>query len=108
MIPENSSQTALVLLWKKVDKNLQIKHSEMARLIPQNCRKSRKSRNDGKFHENHQILNQSKRCINKLCLGNISGYKTVRIKFSVDSGFSNKHYDKKRKHGNVANQHKAF
>ena len=64
--------------------------------------------NDGKFHENHQILNQSKRCINKLCLGNISGYKTVRIKFSVDSGFSNKHYDKKRKHGNVANQHKAF
>ena len=64
--------------------------------------------NDGKFHESYQILNQSKRCINKLCLGNISGYKTVRIKFSVDSGFSNKHYDKKRKHGNVGNQHKAF
>ena len=35
-------------------------------------------------------------------------YKTGRINFSVDSGFSNKHYDKKRKHGNAGNQHKAF
>ena len=30
MLPDNSSQTALVLLGKKVDKNLRIKHSEMA------------------------------------------------------------------------------
>ena len=64
--------------------------------------------NDGKFYKSHQILNQTKRYINKLCLGKISRYKTVRIKFSVDSGFSNKPYDKKRKHGNAGNQHKAF
>ena len=42
---------------------------------------------DGKFHK---ILNQSKRYIIKLCLRKISRYKIVRIKFSVDSGFSNK------------------
>ena len=51
---------------------------------------------DGKFHKNHQILNQTKRYVNKLCLGKISRYETVRIKFSMDSGFSNKPYDKKR------------
>ena len=50
----------------------------------------------------------TKRLINKLCLGKISRYKTVRIKFSVDSMFSNKPYDKKRKHGNAGNQHKGF
>ena len=64
--------------------------------------------NHGKFHKSYQILNQTKRYINKLCLEKISRYKTVRIKFSVDSGFSNKPYDKKRKHGNAGNQHKAF
>ena len=64
--------------------------------------------NDGKFHKSHEILNQTKRYISKLCLGKISRYKTVRIKFSVDSGFSNKPYDKKRKHGNARNQRKAF
>ena len=48
-------------------------------------------------------LNQTKRCIDKLCLGKISRYKTVRIKFSVESGFSNKLYDKRRKHGNAGN-----
>ena len=53
--------------------------------------------NHGKFHKSYQILNQTKRYINKLCLGKISRYKTVRIKFSVDSEFSNKPYDKKRK-----------
>ena len=53
--------------------------------------------NDGKFHKTHQILNQTKRYINKLCLGKVSSSKTVRIKFTVDSGFSNKPYDKKRK-----------
>ena len=46
--------------------------------------------------------------INKLYLGKISRYKTVRIKFSVDSGFSNKPYDKKRKHRNAGNQQIAF
>ena len=30
MLPENSSQTVLVLLEKKVEENLRIKHSEMA------------------------------------------------------------------------------
>ena len=59
--------------------------------------------NDGKFHKSHQILKQTKRCINKSCLGKISRYKTVRIKFSVESGFSNKLYDKRRKHGNAGN-----
>ena len=48
-------------------------------------------------------LNQTKRCIDKLCLGKISRYKTVRIKFSVESGFSNKLYDKRRKHRNAGN-----
>ena len=57
--------------------------------------------NEGKFHKSHQILN-------KLCLGKISRYKTIRIKLSVDSRFSNKLYDRKRKHGNAGNQHKAF
>ena len=64
--------------------------------------------NDGKFHKSHQILNQTKRYINKLCLGKISRYKTIRIKFSVDSGFWNKPYDRKRKHGSAGNQHKSF
>ena len=64
--------------------------------------------NDGKFHKTHQILNQTKRYINKLCLGKVSSSKTVRIKFTVDSGFLNKPYDKKRKHGNAGNQDKAF
>ena len=64
--------------------------------------------NDRKFHKSYQILNQTKRYINKLCLGKISHFKTVRIKFSMDSGFSNKPYDKNWKHGNAGNQHKAF
>ena len=64
--------------------------------------------NDGKFHKSHQKLYQTKRFINKLCLGKISRYETVRIKCSVDSGFSNKPYDKKRKHRNAGNKHKAF
>ena len=61
--------------------------------------------NDGKFHKSHQIHNQTKRSINKLCLGKLSCYKTVRIEFSVHSGFSSKPYYKKRKHGNTGNQH---
>ena len=61
-----------------------------------------------KFHESDQILNQTKRNINKLCLGKISLQKTLRIKFSVDFGFLNQLYGKKRKHRNAQNQQKAF
>ena len=53
-------------------------------------------------------LNQTKREINKLYLGKTSLQKTVRIKLSVDSGFSNVFYGKKRKPGNAGNQQKAF
>ena len=60
------------------------------------------------LHKSHQILNQTKRNINKLCLGKISLEKTLRIKFSVDSRFSNEFYGKKRKPGNARNQQKAF
>ena len=35
--------------------------------------------------------------VNKLCLGKISHQKTVRIKFSINSGFSNMLYGKKMK-----------
>ena len=65
-----------------------------ARSIPRNCRKRRKSRKWRK------ILN--------LCLRKISRQKAVRIKFSVDSAFSNMLYGKKRKPGNAGNQQKAF
>ena len=61
--------------------------------------------NNSKFD---QTLNQTKRDINKLCLGKISLQKTLRMKLSVDSGFSNVFYCKKRKYGNVGNQQKAF
>ena len=63
---------------------------------------------DWKLHKSNQILNQTKRNINKLCLGKISLEKTLRIKFSVDSRFSNEFYGKKRKPGNAGNQQKAF
>ena len=64
--------------------------------------------NDRKFHKSHQILNQTKRNIKKLCLGKISLHETVRIKFSMDSGFLNMVYGKKRTPGNTGNQQKAF
>ena len=38
----------------------------------------------------------------------VSRQKVVRIKFSVDSAFSNMLYGKKRKPGNAGNQQKAF
>ena len=63
--------------------------------------------NHGKFHKNDQMLNQTKRNTNKLCLRNISRNETVKPKFSVDSGFSNELYGKKRKPGNAGNQQKA-
>ena len=40
--------------------------------------------------------------------GKISLQKTVRMKLSIDSGFSNVFYGKKRKPGNAGNQQKAF
>ena len=64
--------------------------------------------NNRKIHKSDQTLNQTKRDINKLCLGKISLQKTVRMKLSVDSGFSNVFYGKKRKPGNAGNQQKAF
>ena len=64
--------------------------------------------NDGKSHKSHQIPSQTQRNINKLCFGKISRKKAVRIKFSVDSAFSNMLYGKKRKPGNAGNQQKAF
>ena len=41
-------------------------------------------------------------------MGKISRQKAVRIKFFVDSAFSNMLYRKKRKPGNAGNQQKAF
>ena len=46
--------------------------------------------------------------MNKLSLRKISLLKTVRMKLSVDSGFSNVFYGKKRKPGNAGNQQKVF
>ena len=56
---------------------------------------ARNHRNDGKFHKSDQTLSQTIRDINKLCLGEISLQKTVRIKFLIDSSFSNVLYGKK-------------
>ena len=42
------------------------------------------------------------------CLGKISIQKTLRIKFSIDSGLSNVLYGKKQKPRNAGNQQKAF
>ena len=44
--------------------------------------------------QNDQILNQIKRNINKLRLGEISLQQAVRIEFSVDFAFSNMLYGK--------------
>ena len=75
------------------------------RSIPQNRLKRRKSRKKWKIS---QILNQTKRNINKFCLGKISHQKTVRTKISIKSWFSNMLYGKKWKPENTGNQQKAF
>ena len=80
----------------------------MAWSIPLNRQKRRKLRKYGEFHKSDRKLNQTKRNIKKLCLGKISLQKTLRIKFSVDSGFLNDLYGKKRKPGNTGNQQKVF
>ena len=46
-------------------------------------------RNNRKIHKSDQTFNETKRDINELCLGKISLQKTVRMKLSVDSVFSN-------------------
>ena len=48
--------------------------------------------NNIKFHRSDQTLNQTKGDINKLRLGKISLQETVRMKISIDSGFSNVFY----------------
>ena len=79
----------------------------MARSISRDRRNSGNHGKDGKFHKSDQIFNQIKRN-NKLCFGKILLQKTLRIKFSVNSGFSNELFGKKRKPGNAGNQQKAF
>ena len=64
-------------------------------------------RNNRKIHKSDQTFNQTKRDINELCLGKISLQKTVRMKLSVDSVFSNV-FMVKRKPGNDGIQQKAF
>ena len=54
------------------------------------------------------MFKETKGNIKKLCLGKILLQKTLRIKFFVDSRFSNELYGKKRKPGNARNQQKAF
>ena len=76
--------------------------------FPGTAGNARNNGNNRKFHKSDQALNQTKRDINKLCLGKISLQKTVRMKLSVDSGFSNVFYGKKRKPRNAGNQQKAF
>ena len=63
--------------------------------FPRIAGNSRNHGNDGKVHKSHQILYQTKR--NKLYSGKMSRHKTVRIKFSVDSGYLNKLYGNKQK-----------
>ena len=69
---------------------------------------ARNHRNNRKLHKSDQTLNQPKRDINKLCLGKISLQKTVRMKLSVDSGFSKVLYGKKPKPGNAWKKQKAL
>ena len=56
------------------------------------------------FHKSDQTRNQTKRDINKLCVGKVSLEKTVRINLSADSGFSNVLYVKNQNVGNTGNQ----
>ena len=55
-----------------------------------------------------KTLNQTKGDIDKLRLGKISLQETVRMKISINSGFSNVFYGKNWKPGNTVNQQKAF
>ena len=63
---------------------------------------------DGKFHKSRQCLTRQKETLINYVLAKISRHKTVRIKFSVDSEFSNMLYGKKRKPGIAGNQQKTF
>ena len=55
-----------------------------------------------------KCLTKLKIPLNKFCLREILHQKTVRITFSMDSGFLNTLYGKKRKPGNAESQQKAF
>ena len=63
---------------------------------------------DGKFHESHQILNQTKGNTNRLCLRKVSRQKVVRIKFSMNFACSNMLYGIKQKPKNAGKQQKVF
>ena len=49
--------------------------------FPGMARNSENQGKDEKLYKSDQMLNQTKRNINKLCLGKISLQKTLRIKF---------------------------
>ena len=57
--------------------------------FPGIARNAGNHRNNRKIHKSDQTFNETKRDINELCLGKISLQKTVRMKLSVDSVFSN-------------------
>ena len=99
---------SVVLSDSVIDYSLSDKSDTEIESIAGNAGNAGNHRKDVKFHKSGQILNQTKRNINKLCLGKVSLQKTLRIKVSVDSGFSNELYGKKRKPGNAGNQPKAF
>ena len=75
--------------------------------IPRKAGNAGNHGNNSKFHKSGKTLYQTKRYTNEY-LGKIWLQKTVRMKLSVHSGFSNVFYDKKRKPGNAGNQLKAF
>ena len=107
----------------KRSRNLTLKGlAYKSNMLLERTRNARNHRNDGIFHKSCQILKQIKRIINQWYLGKISHLKAIikfnkiinlsnselRIKFSIESTFSNMHYGKKWKPGNVGNQQKAF
>ena len=65
-------------------------------------------RNDRKFRKSHQLLNQTKRDITRLCLRKVSCQMVVRIKFPVNSAFLNLLYGTKRKPQNAGKQKNVF
>ena len=81
---------------------LLIKLDQQPGRFPATAGNARNHGNNRKFHKGDQTLNQTKRDIEKLCLGKISLQKTVRMKLSVDSGFSNMFSGKKTETWNSA------
>ena len=60
------------------------------------------------FIKVRKYLTKLKEALINYVWGKISFQKTLRIKFSVYSGFSNGFYGKKRKPRKAGNQQKAF